>query len=268
MAIDPESDIYYVQDKINHVVRKKEKSGKIRLIEKKLNLNIYFDPVRRGLEMKKLDIAIFNQKNELDELIKNKSVIDDAVIKKDFCYYTIVKEPVAKQINFYELNEKKIEKAQRLSGFFSILTHGLDLSAKEVLSSCRLRDEQEKYFQQMKDQMASDRQRNWSEEGKTGRLLILFVSLILGSYVRHVWKSTDLYNNFDSSLEMLDEMRSIRCVEYPNRAKMITPFIGAQVDICKAFGFDMPDGCAPTNKSRQKQKRKRGRPPIKIVKRG
>ena len=30
------------------------------------------------------------------------------------------------------------------------------------------------------------RQRNWSEEGKTDRLLILFVGLILSSYVRHI----------------------------------------------------------------------------------
>ena len=30
-------------------------------------------------------------------------------------------------------------------------------------------------FQQMKSQLGFDRQRNWSEEAKTGRLLILFV---------------------------------------------------------------------------------------------
>jgi len=57
----------------------------------------------------------------------------------------------------------------------------------------------------MKDQMAADRQRNWSEDGKTGRLFVLFVSLILSSYVRHVWKSTGLRKKFASSLEILDE---------------------------------------------------------------
>ena len=41
-------------------------------------------------------------------------------------------------------------------------------------------------IQQMKSQIGFDRQRNWSEEGKTGRLLILFVGLILSSYVRHI----------------------------------------------------------------------------------
>ena len=117
----------------------------------------------------------------------------------------------------------------------------------------------------MKDQMVADRQRNWSEEGKTGRLFILFASLILSSWVRHVWKSTRLCELFSSSLDVLDEMRSIRLIEHTNRVKMITPFVGGQVEICEEFGFDIPRGCAPTYMSRKKPERKRGRPPKKTV---
>ncbi|MDR1109707.1 MAG: hypothetical protein LBP92_03165, partial [Deltaproteobacteria bacterium] len=57
----------------------------------------------------------------------------------------------------------------------------------------------------------------------------------------------------------------IRCIEHTNRAKVITPFIGAQLDICEAFGFPVPEGCAPTCASRQEPKRKRGRPSKKKV---
>jgi hypothetical protein len=64
---------------------------------------------------------------------------------------------------------------------------------------------------------------------------------------------------------VLDEMKSIRYIEHTNRAKQITPFVGAQVDICNAFGFDIPEGCAPTYTSHQKPKRKRGRPPKKKI---
>jgi hypothetical protein len=137
----------------------------------------------------------------------------------------------------------------------------------EVFRAYRLRDEQEKYFQQMKDQMVADRQRNWSEEWKTGRLFILFVSLVLSSYVRHIWKSTFLRELFSSSLDVVDEMRPIRLIEHTNRAKMITPFVGAQIDICEAFGFEIPEGCAPTYMSRQKPVRKLGRPSKKAVER-
>jgi hypothetical protein len=54
-------------------------------------------------------------------------------------------------------------------------------------------------------------------------------------------------------------------IEHTNRAKVITPFVGAQVDICEAFGFDIPKSCAPAYTSRQKSERRRGRPPKKAV---
>ena len=52
-----------------------------------------------------------------------------------------------------------------------------------------------------------------------------------------MWKSTDLHKQFSSTLEVLDEMRLIRCVEHTGKAKHITPFVGAQIDFANAFGF-------------------------------
>ena len=161
----------------------------------------------------------------------------------------------------YGLNEKKIEKEKRTSGFFAIVTHKVNFDAVKVYETYRLRDEQEKYFQQMKSQMVSDKQRNWSESGKTGRLLILFVSLILSSYLTYIWKSTSIHEKIRTAFDILLKMRCIRLIKHTNRAEMITPFVGVQVDICKAFEIDIPDGCAPVYASHQKPKRKRGRPP-------
>ena len=96
--------------------------------------------------------------------------------------------------------------------------------------------------------------------GKTGRHLILFVSLIISSYVRHIWKTTVLKKQFASTQDILDEMRSIRCIEHNGRAKFITPFVGAQKDICKAFGFDILEGCGTEDKSRKVSQKRRGRP--------
>jgi transposase len=266
MEIDAKAKIYYRQYDIDYEV---ESTGSLSKKSDRLKLNLYFDPIRRGSEMMELDIAISLQKAALEELMKNKSKLDDSetTIKREYCYYTVIYDPATMVIRSFELNEKKVSRARRHSGFFSIITHKLDLDAMDTLRTYRLRDEQEKYFQQMKDQMVSDRQRNWSEEGKTGRLFILFVSLILSSYVRHVWKSSSLHDTFSSSLDVIDEMRSIRCIEHTNRVKSLTPFVGAQVDICNAFDFEIPEGCAPTYMSRQKPKRKRGRPPKKTVER-
>ena len=73
----------------------------------------------------------------------------------------------------------------------------------------RLRDEQEKYFSMMKGLMGADRQRNWSESGKTGRLFILFIAQILGCYLANVRKSK-LADDFDSIADVLGEMRTQR----------------------------------------------------------
>jgi transposase len=190
---------------------------------------------------------------------------DDKSIKGNYRYFNVSYNQATRVIESYTPNDKKIAKARLVSGFFSIITHKLELTAMETLETYQLRDEQEKYFQQMKDQMSADRQRNWSEEGKTGRLFILFVSMIISSYVRHIWKSTELHEHFTSSLEILDEMRSIRCIEHMNREKFITPFIGDQIGICKAFGFEVPKGCAPDYVSKQSFTHRRGRPRKKTI---
>jgi transposase len=259
MTVDSDARVYHKQYEIDYEVKSIGQTAKK---ADRLKLNLYFDPIRRGLELMELDIALSFQEAALDDLLQNKGAFADAAtIGRDYCYYKVAYDPATMTITSFTRNEKKLEKARRLSGFFAIMTHGVDYDAMETLRTYGLRDEQEKYFQQMKSQMVADRQRNWSEEGKTGRLFILFVSLILSSWVRHIWKSTELYELFSSSLEILDEMRPIRLIEHTNRAKVITPFVGAQVDICEAFGFDIPEGCAPVYTSRQKPKRKRGRPP-------
>ena len=266
MKIDSDAMVYYKQVDLDYEV---ESAGQATKLSDRLKLNLYFDPIRRGLELMELDIALSYQEAALCDLLESNGTLgDDAWLKREFCYYKVGCDPVTRMITSYELNEKKVLKARRLSGFFAIMTHGVDYNAMEAFNTYRLRDEQEKYFQQMKDQMGADRQRNWSEEGKTGRLFILFVSLILSSYVRYIRKSTDLQKLFPSSLDVLDEMRSIRLIEHTNWEKTITPFVGAQVDICEAFGFEIPNGCAPTYVSRQKPPRKRGRPPKKVVERG
>ena len=261
MMIDPDAKIYYKQIDIDYQMESSEQNAKI---SDRLKLNLYFDPVRRSLELMELDIALTLQKSALDELLKNKGVIEDyAASKRDFCYYNVTYDSSTRVIKSYVLNEKKLERARSLSGFFSIISYGLDYGAMEVFRNYCLRDEQEKYFQQMKTQMVTDRQRNWSEEGKTGRLLILFVSMILSSYVRHIWKSTRLNEIFSSSLDIVDEMRPIRLIENTCDGNVITPFIGKQVDICKAFDFNIPDGCSPKYPALHNPKRKRGRPPKK-----
>ena len=258
MKIDAKTRLYYQQYDLDYEVHSTGHSTKK---ADRLKLNLYFDPVRRSEELLQLDIDIETQKGSLEAMLESGTAADDqAAVCKQHGYFNISFKQTTHIITSFSLNDKKVDKARLVSGFFAITTHKLDMSAMETFDNYRLRDEQEKYFQQMKDQMVSDRQRNWSEEGKTGRLFILFVALIISSFVRHMWKTTELHEHFSSSLEVLDEMRSIRCIEHKNRARFITPFVGDQIAITKAFGFTVPEGCSPDYVSKQTFTHRRGRP--------
>ena len=107
-----------------------------------------------------------------------------------------------------------------------------------------------------------DRLRVCTESSKHGRMFICFVALILASYIRHIRDTKpELSKSFPSMSAILEEMQTIRCIEHDGRRKFITPFVGDQLLICDAFGFEVPEGCRPTYISKKSSKGKRGRPP-------
>ena len=93
-------------------------------------------------------------------------------------------------------------------------------------------------------------------------MFICFVALILASYIRHIRDTKpELTKDFPSMAAILEEMQTIiRCIEHDSRRKFITPFVGDQVTICDAFGFEIPEGCLPTYTSRKSTKGRRGHP--------
>lgn len=257
MEIDPEERIYFKQYELEYQIEGKRDNVKQ---SDRLRLNLYFDPVRRSQELIDLDIALTEQKQALQEILRNRLPLDDdTTIKRVYRFYDLVYNEQTRILESFTLNEDKVNRARRESGFFANTTHGVDFDAMTAQNHYKLRDEQEKYFAMMKGVMGADRQRNWSELGKEGRLLILFVSQVIGCYMAYIRK-TKLSKDFHSLQSILDEMRPIRCIEHPNTKPVITPFVGKQVTICEAFGVAIPEGCAPEYFVRKTNKGKRGRP--------
>ena len=257
MEIDPKERIYYKQYGLEYQIEGRRDNVKK---ADRLKLNLYFDPMRRSGELIDLDVAIKAQKESLEKLLKDQFPLDDDItIKKAYCYFKLDYNETTRLLKGFSLDEKKVDRKKREAGFFANTTLQIDADPMAAQQHYRLRDEQEKYFRMMKGLMGADRQRNWSESGKTGRLFILFVAQILGCYLGNIRK-TKLNEDFDSIADVLGEMRPIRYIEHPNTKGFITPFIGRQVDICEAFGFDIPEGCAPEYVVRKTNKGKRGRP--------
>ena len=227
----------------------------------RLKLNLYFDANQRAEQVTQIDINIKIQRDALKAIqADNEKLDDDTTVKRNYNYF-IVERNDDDTIKSFSPNDKKIANAKKICGFHTLVTLMLDMTPMTASKNYALRDELEKCHRQMKSTQGCNRQNNWTEEGKTGCLLILFVSLILSSYVKYIWKSTGLKEKFSSSLDILDEMRSIRCIEHNGKAKFITPFVGKQIDIAETFGFEIPEGCGKKYKSKRvKAKKGPGRP--------
>ena len=252
-TVDPEYRIYHYQQEIPYTLNLNG-GGKREI--KDLRLNLYYDPQRRGFDIMQVDIDLIVQAKELKEIRDKGLEVSAKEVARCFPYYSVTRDNTGRLVTGFERNGKAVEKSLRLSGFIAILSHKVAGDGKRIWDLYHLRDEQEKLFSQLKTQMVARRCRTWSEEGHEGRLLVMFVALTFSSYLRHIWRSTDLKKKFSSSLEILDEMRSIRCMEHNHKAKKITPFIGKQIDICEIFGFDIPKGCEPASKQKKKPRKK------------
>ena len=259
MSAAKKDSVYYMQREGEYAVG--GNGGNV-IEAKKYKVNLYFNPFKRAEDQMDLERATDEQCQMMDEIIASKEPVadmDDTVKRFNLLNIKFRKNG---SVASYTVNEEKKDVMLLTAGFFASKTFGVDFDPLQAMDNYGMRDEQEKCFGLQKGPLGQDRLRTWSEAAKHGRMFICFVGLILASYVRHVHKGNEyLRNKFDSAEDILAEMRSIRCIEHRGRLKFITPFVGAQVDICNAFGFKIPEGCAPEYVSRKKSATpKRGRP--------
>ena len=230
-----------------------------------LKINLYLDMADRMKELTRIKEAIREEQSYIEKFISNGtevSILNVAMLQKLCPHYEIEPDLEMNQLTC-RLKQKQVTRAMNTAGFFSSVSYKVDGTAAEQMQLYALRDEQEKYFEEMKEQLGFSLQRNSSEDGKTGRLFILFVGLILHSQIRRTW-SEKLKKEYPSSVDVLHEMLPIRYAEYPDGSSHVTGFTDPQVAICKVFELPVPEEClSSTQKAavrRQKSGGKRGRP--------
>ena len=241
MEYDEDLQIYYIQFKelytVNTLYENKEKLNVV------IIKDIYLDINRRFECLRQINKDISEEENEIEKIKLEKS--------KDFKKMKYYRVKISNhEINIIRNNDR-IEKEKDCCGFFSMVSYKMFGTAIDHYYSYKLRDEQEKYFDIMKNQMGFDIQRNSSESGKNGRLFILFIGLILKSKLRYTWKSR-LHDIYPTSIDILNEMRSIRMCEYNDGSSHITTFSGRQLDICDAFDINPPLECV-TKRNKNKK---------------
>ena len=260
MEFDIDRQLFYTQYDCPYSVKG---NGDNVIEADKLKINLYFSATGRANAINALQSDIAEQKTTAQHIMDNKDIIADVkALERQLNMLVLEVDPKKHGLKKFEVNADKRDVRLRTSGFFASKTIGVDMTPLEAMDNYGMRDEQEKCFQLQKGPLGQDRTRCWSESSKHGRMFICFIGLILASYVRSVWEGNEhLRKKFGSTESLLAEMRTIRCIEHKGRMKFITPFVGEQIEICKAFGFDMPAGCDVSYTSKAKSKTpKRGRP--------
>ena len=266
MHYDQKRKLYYLQVDIPTYTGELADGTAVNMEGLKANL---FLNIRRRVE----ELGILKRKIQEEKLLLEKAV-DESLIPKDikkynalFEYFKIVyKEDDQKKVIGIEFSlcEKKVKKERSLCGFFSSVMYKMDISGAKALTIYKSRDEHEKNFDQLKNQMLQYVQRNSSEDGRNGRSFISFVGLIAISEVRHAWKEK-MQDRYESSLDMIDELESIRFSEYTDGTTHMTSFTAKQVEICDACNVKVPKECMPSTvkkaKERKENPKKRGRKP-------
>ena len=273
MEFDEEYKLFCAQFELHDRVYVDEE-GKEQVVDAhQYKCNVYLDPQRRLLELQKVNMEITEEYKRIEALQKEGKLLEQkSKINRTLRYHTIQFaqkcDTAGKKTTNIEIvrSDSKIKKAKSVCGFFSSVTYKAEGSASDMLRVYKTRDEQRKYFEQMKDQMDFHTQDASREDGKAGREFILFVGLILSSYVRNIWcRDLALRKQFRTTFAVLDEMEKIRLNEYPDGTSKMTPFVGAQVDICKAYGIEVPMEClSSTDRKAEESKKspkKRGRKP-------
>jgi len=253
MSVAPDEGIYHMQRDGEYSVKG---NGDHVIEAKKYKVNLYYNPFKRADDQICIEQAASEQARMMGDIANTGQSVDDVEdTRKRFNLLDIVFDKSGR-VESYTVNRKKIDDKLLTSGFFASKTFGLDFSPLKAKDNYGMRDEQEKCFGLQKGSLGQDRLRTWSEASKHGRMFICFVGLILASYVRSVSKDNEyLKQKFGCVEDILAEMRTIRCIEHKGRLKFITPFVGPQVEICKAFGFEIPEDCAPQYVSRKKSTR-------------
>lgn len=260
MTFSKDTNLFYKQYDLDYKV---QGNGEHVIEADRLKLNVYFDIHKRADDLAQVQMAITAQTEVVQAVFEAGNPIpkeDRATFRKENNFMKIAFWKSGK-VRSFEVDKDAVKKATLTSGFFASKTLGLDLDPMEAKSRYGMRDEQEKTFMLQKGALGEDRLRVCTESSKHGRMFICFVALILASYIRHIRDTkTELTKAFPSMASILEEMQTIRCIEHGGHRKFITPFVGDQITICDAFGFEIPNGCRPTYTSRKSTKGKRGRP--------
>lgn len=219
-----------------------------------MKICLFFDPEHQGENRKEIHKIVSEMALQLGNMKEDKETVDADTMSKYSRYFDIVLTKDRK-IKHYSINDKKMRTDANKTGYFAVLTNCMSPSRhdlSEILDIYGMRDEQEKSFMFVKSEQDGRRLRTSKEENSNGRLFIQFVALVLNCIIyRKFFASKELQKLFPTRQHMLEELRSIRLIRHPRKAKIITEIVGRQVDVFKEFKLHVPEKLLPKDRRKE-----------------
>ena len=219
-----------------------------------MKMCLFFDPELQGESRKEVSRTAAEMAAQLEAMRRDRDTVDADTMAKYSRYFDI-RLTKSRHVRSYTMNEENMRKDVAKTGYFAILTNCLPPSRHslaEILDIYGMRDEQEKSFMFIKSEQDGRRLRTSKEQTADGRLFIQFVALILNCMIyRRFLASKELQSFFPTRQHMLEDLRSIRLIRHPRKAKIITEIVGRQVDVFKEFRLPVPLRLLP--KERRKE---------------
>jgi transposase len=161
-----------------------------------------------------------------------KQYIESSILIKYQAYYKW--NPSTQKI---EKNLKAIDHYFSHLGCYLMITNSdTKLENIEMLNYYRNKDRVEKLFDLVKNEMDGNRLRAHNEYTNKGRLFIMFVTLVISSYINNVMSTKKLFKAF-SMKEMLAELKKIKRIQLSGAIPFASEVSKKQKNILEVFNI-------------------------------
>lgn len=143
--------------------------------------------------------------------------------------------------------KRRVKAISALSGRMGhtvIVTDDPALSRNDCLLVYQRRDQVEKLFDVLKNELKEFRVRSNDRDVVEGRIFLNFLALIVYSSIDRVMKENDLYKNWTVT-ELLMEFKKIKLITLANGKSVLTEVSKKQRSLLTAFGVELPPSLMP-----------------------
>ena len=216
-----------------------------------LTCNLFLNMHLRTEELGRLNLKIAEEKNILKKATAESYVPDNiSEYSERFEYFDVflVKDGNLQTIKIgYKPNSLKISQKKSQCGFFSSVMYKQEADGITALKHYKFYDENKENIELLENQMSIDVLHNQDEDDSNcGHSLIALTGLITISAISNIWKTAAMRDKYQSALDLLDEMETIRALEYTDGSALMTPFTTRQAEISRACGIEPPYECLPS----------------------